>query len=201
MNFGLPIVLSAPSGSGKSTLAERFLKSWPNAVRSISCTTRKPRPNEVNNVDYIFINEPEFNQRVRKNEFVEWATVHGHMYGTPKVELDKNILAKKDVLLVIDPQGAVNIKKIYPDGVFIFLVPPSWDALRERLEKRASEPAIDIETRIKDARFELKYLSFFQYLVLNEDLDKAVNDMLAIIRAEHCRVNHVNKKDYPFLWP
>src|SRR5690242_15734881 len=120
MNAGLPIVLSAPSGTGKSTIATKIAKLDPDTVLSTSCTTRSPRVGEKNGVDYYFTTPEDFKRKIESGEFLEYAVVHGHYYGTPLAPLELQLKQKKNVILTIDPQGAVNVKKIYPQGVFIF---------------------------------------------------------------------------------
>lgn len=196
---GLPIVLSAPSGGGKSTIADHVLRNWSQVVRSISCTTRPPRPGEANGRDYFFLTEEEFKSKIADNEFVEWAEVHGRYYGTPKGEFEKNLDLGKDVLLVIDPQGAVAIKKMFADGIYIFVVPPTWEDLSSRLTDRGTDAVVEREKRLSNAKTELSYLPYYDFLVVNDNLDSAVGDVLAIIRSEHRRLRRVNKADIPIF--
>jgi guanylate kinase len=147
-----PIILSSPSGGGKSTVADKVLDNCPSVVRSISFTTRLPRKGEKNKVDYCFVDVPEFKKRIAQKQFVEWAVVHGNYYGTPVSSLKANLKRGKDVLLVIDPQGAKSIRKIFPSGVFIFLIPPRWSELVSRLIKRGSEQKKSLNIRIANAR-------------------------------------------------
>lgn len=196
---GLPIVLSAPSAGGKSTIAQRIAKKNPSVVLSISCTTRPARPGEKNGVDYFFFSVEEFNRKKEQGEFLESAVVHGHSYGTPRSYVEEKLREGKDVMLTIDPQGAVAVKKIYPFGVFIFVVPPTWDALVERLNARALDNAATVQLRLQNARQELTYLSHYDYVVVNDNLDVAVEDIEAILRAEHRRVSRVDRKDIPIF--
>jgi len=196
---GIPIVLSAPSGAGKSTIATRIVEENPSAVLSISCTTRAPRPGEKDGVNYHFTSADEFKRKIEVGEFLEWAVVHGHYYGTPLSSLEKQMSENKDVILTIDPQGALSVKKIFSEGIFIFVVPPSWDALRERLTKRATDDSNTIDVRIQNAKKELSYLSHYDYLVVNDNLESAVTDVTAILRAEHRRLSRINKNDIPLL--
>lgn len=196
---GIPVVISAPSGAGKSTIAFRIVKENPSAVISISCTTRSPRPGEQNGKDYFFNSQDEFKRKIEKGEFLEWAVVHGHYYGTPVSALERELQQKKDVILTIDPQGALSVKRIYPAGVFIFVIPPSWEALVNRLTKRATDDRTSVEIRVANARKELSYLSHYDYLVVNDELEAAVKNIGAIIQAEHLRLSRVDKNEIPLL--
>lgn len=196
---GLPVVLSAPSGAGKSTIASRIIADNPTAVLSISCTTRAPRDKEKNGVHYHFISEDEFKKRIKDGDFLEWAEVHGNYYGTPRSALEKLLQEGKDVILTIDVQGALSAKRFYPHGVYIFLVPPSWEALERRLISRGSDDRRALEIRKTNARKELSYLSHYDYLVINDDLEKAVSDVDSILRAEHCRLSRIDKRDIGIL--
>lgn len=196
---GLPIVISAPSGSGKSTIAKKLVGETSRMIMSISCTTRAPRPGEEDGKHYFFISENEFKKKIKEGAFLEWAEVHGHYYGTPLSYLKDKMADGVDVILAIDVQGALSIKRFYPHGIFIFLVPPSWDDLKKRLEGRAANNQSEIKIRLTNARKELSYLSHYNYLVLNDDLDRAVDDVRAIIRAEHCRLDHVDQSQIQIL--
>lgn len=196
---GLPIVISAPSGAGKSSIAALIQKKRPTAVPSISCTTRPPRGGEKNGVDYFFISMDEFKKRIETGDFLEWAVVHDHHYGTPLSSLRKQLEEGKDVLLTIDPQGALSVRRAHPEGIFIFVVPPTWEALLNRLKSRATDDSSSLQVRIKNAEKELTYLSHYDYLLVNDKLDEAVSQALAIIEAEHCRLTRINKKDIPIL--
>ncbi len=198
-NRGLPVVVSAPSGGGKSTIVTEILNRVPNATRSISCTTRSPRAGEKEGVDYFFVTEAEFKKRVSAGEFLEWAVVHNYSYGTPASGFEDQLKKGKDVVLTIDPQGAASVRKIYPDGVFIFVVPPTWDILSERLQKRASDNPDTVGVRLTNARKEVQSLTSYDYLVVNDDLSLAVSDVAAIIQAEHHRLTRINKRDIPIL--
>jgi len=196
---GLPVVLSAPSGGGKSTIATRLVAECRNAQLSVSCTTRPPRPDEKDGVHYHFISEPEFKKRIKDGDFLEWAEVHGNYYGTPRSMLEGLLKEGKDVVLTIDVQGALSIKKFYPQGIYIFLVPPTWESLASRLSRRASDDAKSVKIRQANARKELSYMSHYDYLVINDDLEMAVRDVCSILRAEHCRLTRIDKRDIPIL--
>jgi len=196
---GIPIVLSAPSGGGKTTISERLLKKSKNLRRSVSCTTRAPRKGERNGVDYTFLSESQFKKKIRKKEFLEWAMVHGQYYGTPVGPLTQKLKKGSDVMLVIDPQGAVSIRKIYPRGVFIFVVPPTWALLKKRLIERRAERRSSLKIRLKDAKKELTYLKHYDYLVVNNRLSDAVSDVQAIIRAEKRCLQRLDPKKIPIF--
>jgi guanylate kinase len=196
---GLPVVLSAPSGAGKSTIAARIIEQNPHVVLSISCTTRAPRPNEKNGVHYHFVSDQEFKKKIKEGDFLEWAEVHGNHYGTPRSALESQLKAGNDVILTIDVQGALAAKSMYPQGVYIFVVPPTWDVLKKRLSGRNSDDVKALERRLANARKELSYLSHYDYLVVNDDLEGAVRDVNSILRAEHCRLTRIDKRDIRIL--
>lgn len=196
---GVPVVISAPSGAGKSTIAMEVVKECASAVMSTSCTTRPPRPGEKDGKDYFFASVDDFKKKIEKGEFLEWAVVHGHYYGTPLSSLEKLLSANKDVILTIDPQGALSVKRIYPNGVFIFIVPPSWDTLVSRLTRRATDDRATVDIRIANARKELTYLSHYDYLVVNDELPQAVRDVMSIIQVEHLRLSRIDMNSVPIL--
>jgi guanylate kinase len=193
------VVISAPSGSGKSTIVARVVKENRSSVLSISCTTRAPRGEEKNGRDYYFLDEDEFQRRVKDGEFLEWAEVHGHYYGTLKKTVESQLENGKDVLLTIDVQGAHSIRRHFPWGIFIFLVPPSWDVLVKRLKDRGSDDAKSIQTRLANAKKEMATLNQFDFLVVNDKLDAAVADVGAIIKASHCRLSNIHKETIPIF--
>ncbi len=199
MSKGIPIIISAPSGAGKSSIATRIAKKHTSAVLSISCTTRAPRAGEKNGKDYFFLSEEDFKKKINTGDFLEWAVVHGFHYGTPLSYLQQQMDQKKDVLLTIDPQGAMAVKRVYKDGIFIFIVPPSWDILMKRLVGRATDDAKAVEIRIANARKELSYLSHYDYLIVNDDLDAAVEQVSAIITAEHLKLGRINRNEISIL--
>jgi len=186
---GLLIVISAPSGTGKTTLCHMLLKEFPNMEFSVSFTTRKPRPGEVNGKDYWFVTREEFLKRVEEGDFLEWAEVYGNLYGTSKSQVLKALNEGKDILLDIDTQGALQVKKNFPDAVLIFILPPSLRELERRLRKRGTDPEEVIEKRLRFAREEIKRARFYDYIVVNDVLEVAYNRLKSIITAEKCRTN------------
>lgn len=181
---GILIIISAPSGAGKTTVCKYLLKKLPEIVFSVSYTTRSKRPGEVEGKDYFFVNKEKFLNMVKQKKFIEWAQVYNNYYGTPKENIEKNLTKGKDILLDIDVQGGKNVRKHYPDGVYIFLLPPSWKALKERLYKRAKDPKEIINLRLKMAQRELKYIKYYDYIVVNKELKTTFNIIESIIKAE-----------------
>ena len=175
---GRLFVISGPSGAGKSTLIERFLKEDRNSAFSVSYTTRKKRKDEIDGRDYYFIDENRFADMVEKGSFLEWENVHGHSYGTPRKEVMEILQTGKDILLDIDVKGALNVKREYPDALLIFIEPPSKEALLKRLSLRR-ETEIDLRMKRVEEEFEKK--QFFEYTVVNDDLEKAYKSFKKII--------------------
>ena len=188
---GLIVAISAPSGAGKTTLCKRLLQSSPSFIFSVSFTTRHPRKNEIEGVDYYFVSREEFQKMVDARKFVEWAEVHGQLYGTSANLLNKAIEAEKDVVLEVDVEGGTQIKKNYPQAVLVFLLPPSWQELEKRLRSRRTEDYERVKERIKQAKKEIDYAPYYDYLIINDDINRALDDLTAIIRAERCRMNRV----------
>lgn len=184
---GLLIIISGPSGVGKGTIIQELLRSMPELVFSISATTRPPRENEKDGVHYFFISRIEFEKRIRDNEFLEWAKVHDDYYGTPRKAVETSLNQGKTFLLDVDVQGSLLVKRTFPDGVFIFVVPPTFSELRRRLLKRHTEKKFEIDRRLKDAEEELRHLKEYDYLVTNDVLNDAVLDVRSIIQAERCK--------------
>lgn len=189
---GLIIVLSAPSGTGKSTICGRLLNSMANLKMSVSYTTRNPRPGEIDGVHYYFVNKEKFEEMIKRDEFVEWAQVYGNYYGTSKNFIDEMIKSGKDILLDIDTQGAKNIKKIFPESVLIFVLPPSIEELRRRLKNRGESPET-MAKRLYKVEEEISQYSFYDYLVINDDLNRVLEDITSIIQAEKLKVSRVDK--------
>ena len=187
MTAGKLFVISASSGTGKTTLAKELLKKDRRLVQSISYTTRSPRPKERQGKDYFFVTKKEFKAIKRKKGFLEWANVFGRFYGTPKKEVEMHLKRKRDVLLLIDVQGAKKVKKTKPDAVFIFLAPPSKEELKRRLIRRGTESAKEIDRRYRVATRELKELNNLKlcdYRIVNREIPVARQVLEAIIRSE-----------------
>lgn len=187
---GKLFVLSGPSGAGKGTIVKRLLEdAEPGTLAlSISMTTRAPREGERDGVSYFFVTKEAFEEKIAAGGLLEYADVYGHYYGTPRAYVEKCLAAGTDVLLEIDIQGAMNVKRAFPDGVFLFVAPPSMDVLRDRLTGRATDAEDVIRLRLSKAVSELEYIPEYDYLIINDDLDRAVRDAEAAIRAEHVRV-------------
>lgn len=180
------IVMSGPSGVGKTTLEQRLVEADPMLVSSISTTTRPQRDGEKTGHDYFFVERDVF-EHMKERELVEWAEVHGEYYGTPRRFVENEISAGRDVLLNIDVQGGIRVKKVFPDAVMIFIFPPSFDTLGERIRRRGDDESIDIDTRLENAREELSASDQYDYVVVNDDLDEAVRQIQAIVESERCR--------------
>ena len=185
---GCLFIVSAPSGAGKTTLVSGLIASDPLVRKSVSYTTRKPRSGEEDGRDYHFISEEAFQQRLAHGEFLETAHVHGNLYGTSKRAVERECVAGYDVLLEIDWQGAAQIRKIQPDAVAIFILPPSIEALEKRLRGRGQDSAEVIARRVAAARGEISHVGEFDYVIINEEFNRAAQDLISIIRAERLRL-------------
>ncbi len=179
--MGFPLVITAPSGTGKSTLTKKLLQEFPNFEFSISCTTREPRQNEVDGVDYHFLTKDEFEKKIYENYFAEWAEVHGNYYGTPLKEVVDRITQGADMLFDIDIQGAAQLSLALPDAHFVFLFPPSLSELEERLRTRGTDSEEAILRRLKNAQSEIKQSHWFTSWIINDDLEIAYNQLKACI--------------------
>ena len=183
MKKPMMLVLSGPSGVGKGTLGKRLIEEEGFGF-SVSCTTRGPRPGEKHGVDYLFITREEFLSRRAANGFLETATMHDEFYGTPREPAERAMAEGRDFLLDIDPQGGVQVMESVPEAVSVFLLPPSWAALEARLRGRGTETEEKIQKRLHNARQEVKYLSRYDYCIVNDDLDEAWRELRGIVRAE-----------------
>ncbi len=180
---GLLILFSGPSGVGKDTVLDVVLNKNKDLQKSISLTTRNIRENETDGIDYYFISVPEFERMIADGEVLEYAQYGSNLYGTPKGPVDKWLSEGKNVILKIEVQGAENIKKLYPDSVGIFLLPPSMEVLENRLRSRGTEDEDDVKKRLEIAQNEMRKSKNYDYFVINEDIDCASDDVLAIIKA------------------
>lgn len=184
---GLLVVISGPSGVGKGTICKHLTKKHHDIFLSVSATTRQPRAGEENGVHYNFINEDEFRNLIKEDGLMEWAAFCDNYYGTPKLPVIENINSGRDVVLEIEMQGAMRVKSKYPDGVYIFILPPSLEVLKERLSGRGTESETVIRKRLDRAKEELKQCSKYNYYVINDDIEKATEKIEAIMTAEKLR--------------
>ena len=174
-------VVSGSSGVGKGTVLKKFLEQNPDFMLSISCTTRKPREGEVDGVNYFFISKDEFKNSIENNKFLEWAEFAGNFYGTKKKFINQCLLEGKNIILEIDTQGALKVKKQMPEAVLIFICPPSLEALESRLRGRHTEDEETIQKRLKEVKEEIKRAENFDYRIVNDNLDNAVSELEKII--------------------
>lgn len=195
-DHGLLIILSGPSGAGKGTLCQELLRQMPRVKYSVSATTRQPRPGEVDGLHYFFRSREEFQTMIEKDQLLEWAEFCGNYYGTPQFAVEQAIQLGNDVILEIEIQGALQIKKRFSQGVFIFVVPPSMDELFERIHKRGTETEEVIRKRLETAAQELEYVTEYDYVVVNDEVPIAVDKLRSILVAEKCRVK---RKPVEFL--
>ena len=182
-----PVILSSPSGGGKTTIAKALLARRQDIGYSVSCTTRAPRAGEANGKDYYFLTEQEFVARRAKGDFAESAQVHGLWYGTLRSEVEKVLGSGKHVILDIDVQGAAQFRRSFPQAVLVFVLPPSSESLLERLRERGTENAAQLTRRLQSAIAELKAVPEYQYVVINDELERAVQRVAGIIDAETMR--------------
>ena len=180
-------VVAAPSGAGKSSLVKALMELDSHVQPSVSHTTRAPRGQEKHGREYFFSSEQEFSAMVEADAFVEWAHVHGHRYGTAKKAIEDRIAQGADVILEIDFQGAIQIKKVFANAVLIFILPPSWEELRSRLERRGEDAPEVIELRLKNAALEMAQASEFDFVIINELFDRALFDLKAIVHSQRLK--------------
>lgn len=194
MNKGLLIVICGPSGAGKGTIYNSILEKMPEISRSISVTTRPPRPGEIEGVNYYFKTIEEYQQMIARGDFLETASVFNNYYGTPKAPIMEMLSKGQDVMFEIDVVGARQIKAKYPESILIFVMTPTFECLEKRLRHRGTESEDSIRIRISGAKNELAQYQMFDYIVFNDCLDDAINDVLAIIRAERCKLRRNTEK-------
>lgn len=189
---GYLFIVSAPSGTGKTTLCRKLVSSIPNLHFSVSFTTRDPRPDEKHDTDYSFISRDAFQLMLDRGEFLEWAEVHGALYGTSKTRVEEHLLEGTDVLLDIDTQGAEQIRKARKEGVFIFILPPSLQILKERLAMRMTDSHEQVEERLKKAVVEIRSYSQYDYVIINDTIEVAFKQLEAIIISHHMSTKGFN---------
>ncbi|MBC7944867.1 MAG: guanylate kinase [Burkholderiales bacterium] len=180
-------IVSAPSGAGKTSVVRAALSAEPTIQLSVSCTTRPPRPGEVAGRDYFFVADAEFERMAAAGDFLEDAEVHGNRYGTPHDQIERSVAAGRDIVLEIDWQGAAAVRRLVPSAVSVFILPPSLAALAERLQQRGQDDVCIIARRLAAARNEIAHVADFDYVIMNDAFQRAVQDLLAIIRAERLK--------------
>ncbi len=191
---GLLIVVSGPSGAGKDTVCSKVVEDMKDTKISVSMTSRDPRGKEIDGIDYYFISKEEFEKRISNNEFLEYAIVHNNQYyGTPKGKIEEDLNSGKNVILVIDIQGALKVKELVKEALFIFIMPPSMEELKDRLIKRNTESKKKILERFKTAYNEINEFTKYNYVVVNDRVEKAVDKVKSIITAEKCRVDRIEE--------
>jgi len=181
------MIISGPSGAGKSTVCSSLLKKNPQLYLSISATTRRPRKGERSGKDYCFVSEKEFKEMIENDQLLEWAEVYGNLYGTPLYPVQRELDAGRDVLLEIDIQGALKVKKKMPEAVLVFIAPPTLNELKSRLVNRGADSNDVIERRFQCVKEELKHIPNYDYVVVNDRVERAVHKICSILEAEKCR--------------
>jgi len=189
---GSLFIVSAPSGAGKTTLCRKLVSSLPNLQFSVSYTTRQPRKGEVNDRDYTFINRQDFRLMADKGELIEWAEVHGALYGTSRKRLEELLDSGNDVILDIDTQGAMQIKEKYKEGIYIFILPPSLATLKERLKNRLTDSKEEIRKRLGRAIAEIKTFDKYDYVIINDILEDALMEFEAVIISQRVSIKKIN---------
>ena len=184
---GMLVVVSSPSGGGKGTLIRRVLKTVPNLGYSVSFTTRAARAGEIDGRDYFFVSEEKFKEMAEAGAFLEYAQVHGNLYGTSRSQVERELSEGHDIILEIDVQGATSVRSLVDDAVSIFILPPSFEILRARLERRGSEQPRDLALRLRNSRGEVEHYREFQYVIINDDAELAASQLASVILAERAR--------------
>lgn len=193
-------MLSGPSGVGKGTVCRALRRMMPDLVYSVSATTRAPRAGEAEGVDYYYKTRDEFQEMIERGALLEYAEYVGNLYGTPREPVERTIAEGKDIILEIDVKGALQVKRNYPEGVFIFLLPPSLAELRSRISGRGTETQAVIDTRMSEASREIGMIAEYDYAVINDEIESACRRIQSIVTAEHCRRDRV-VKEYSGLMP
>ena len=188
-NKGILAVVSGFSGAGKGTLMKALLQNYDNYALSISATTRSPREGEADGREYFFLTEEAFEEKIRKNELIEYARYVNHYYGTPRNYVEQKMAEGKDVILEIEIQGALKVKEQYPDAILLFIMPPNALTLKSRLTGRGTETEEVIDARLKRAADEAEGIEAYDYILINDDLDACVEQMHCLIQGQHCRVS------------
>lgn len=191
MNNGTLIVYSGPSGVGKGTILKPYLETHPEAVLSISVTTRAPREGETNGVEYYFVSRGEFERLIKGGGMLEYAQYSGNYYGTPRAAVERMIAEGRDVVLEIEVQGAMQVKKTFPDAVFVFILPPSYESLRERLTGRGTETPETLAKRLATARHELACAPEYDFVIVNDDINQAIERLTTVIQAAKYRTGNM----------
>ncbi|HHV79808.1 MAG TPA: guanylate kinase [Firmicutes bacterium] len=185
---GLLVVISAPSGTGKGSLRRSLMSEWSGLSFCPSVTTRRPRQGEIEGEDYFFVSEAEFSHMVSEGKLIEWACVYGHYYGTPGEPIESGLEAGRVLLVEKDVQGAVSLRKTFPNGVFVFILPPTREELERRVRSRGTETKEELERRLGNVGVEVRCLDSYDYVIVNDNLEEAKEKLKSIIMAELCRV-------------
>lgn len=190
----LIIIVSAPSGSGKTTMVSELISKVPGIRRSVSCTTRSPRSGESDGTDYIFLGKDVFRDMIDRGEFLEWEENFGNYYGTPRLQVETAVEEGEDIVLSIDVKGARRVKRAFPESISVFVMPPSTEELEARLKKRNTDKDDDVRTRLREAEREMASADEYDYLIINEDLGKAVDELVYIVETERKNREKQNAK-------
>jgi guanylate kinase len=191
---GILFVVSSPSGGGKGTLIQRVLNKLRDLSYSVSFTTRAPRNGEVDGREYFFVTTQKFEQMIAANDFLEWAHVHCKLYGTAREQVFQELSEGRDIILEVDVQGAASVRSLIKDSVSIFILPPSFEVLKQRLAARGTDSPEELDVRLRNAPVELKDYAAFEYLIINDDADRAADQLSAIVLAERARLNRQGSK-------